>query len=199
MAQQLAGEGAAGRGSSMLGAARALVSAGGGVRALYSGLSAGLLRQATYTTARMGIFRSLSDWRSASAHEGRPLPMAEKAVCGLAAGFIGAYVGTPADLTLVRMQVREGATEARGSWAADARPSRRLPWQSLVATYVGVVPRSDTFGLVSDAAAMGKKIRFRNQVDARSTALTEFYPMHPSDAGGCAQAARGAPQLPRRV
>ena len=58
--------------------------------------------------------------------------------------------------------------------------------------------RSDTFGLVSDAAAMGKKIRFRNQVDARSTALTEFYPMHP-DAGGCAQAARGAPQLPRRV
>lgn len=59
--------------------------------------------------------------------------------------------------------------------------------------------RSDTFGLVSDAAAMGKKIRFRNQVDAQSTALTEFYPMHPSDAGGCAQAARGAPQLPRRV
>lgn len=32
-----------------------------GFGSLYKGLSAGLLRQATYTTARLGIFNSLSD------------------------------------------------------------------------------------------------------------------------------------------
>ena len=102
--QQLAGEGARGAtGGSMIGAARGVVRAEG-VGALYSGLSAAILRQCTYTTARMGIFRSLSDWRSREAHAGGPLPLLEKAACGLTAGFCGAFVGTPADLTLVRMQ-----------------------------------------------------------------------------------------------
>ena len=34
---------------------------GSGVGALYKGLSASLLRQATYTTARMGIFNNISE------------------------------------------------------------------------------------------------------------------------------------------
>jgi len=33
-----------------------------GFGSLYKGLSAGLLRQATYTTARLGIFQGLSDY-----------------------------------------------------------------------------------------------------------------------------------------
>lgn len=33
-----------------------------GIGGLYKGLSAGLLRQATYTTARLGIFNSISDY-----------------------------------------------------------------------------------------------------------------------------------------
>ena len=32
-----------------------------GFRSLYKGLSAGLLRQATYTTARLGIYQYISD------------------------------------------------------------------------------------------------------------------------------------------
>ncbi len=32
-----------------------------GITGIYAGLSAGLLRQATYTTARMGIYQSLLD------------------------------------------------------------------------------------------------------------------------------------------
>lgn len=70
---------------------------------LYKGLSAGLLRQATYTTARLGIFNTLSaqlkEW-----NQGQNLPLWVKACCGLTAGGLGALVGTPADLTLVRMQ-----------------------------------------------------------------------------------------------
>ncbi len=129
---------------------------------LYKGLSAGLLRQATYTTARLGIYnnifetakqwndnkvcppvparalrlRRLGHWSAGCpavavqharhallqrSHRigGRPhmpshpplpspslqpLPLWQKAVCGLTAGGLGALVGSPADLSLIRMQ-----------------------------------------------------------------------------------------------
>ncbi|KAH9327056.1 hypothetical protein KI387_007234, partial [Taxus chinensis] len=74
-----------------------------GVGAFYKGLSAGLLRQATYTTARLGSFRILTN-KAISANDGKPLPLYQKALCGLTAGAIGACVGSPADLALIRMQ-----------------------------------------------------------------------------------------------
>ena len=71
---------------------------------LYKGLSAGLLRQATYTTARMGLFNSfLSYFKSHNAPQ-QPVTFSQRALAGLAAGGLGALVGTPADLALVRMQ-----------------------------------------------------------------------------------------------
>eukprot|EP00775_Hariotina_reticulata_P009719 gene9719-9878_t len=75
-----------------------------GFGALYKGLSAGLLRQATYTTARLGIFSQISEYAK-QANGGKNLPLWQKAACGLTAGGLGALVGTPADLTLIRMQV----------------------------------------------------------------------------------------------
>ncbi|KAI3846154.1 hypothetical protein MKX01_002927 [Papaver californicum] len=74
-----------------------------GFGALYKGLSAGLLRQATYTTARLGTFRILTN-KAIAANDGKPLPLYQKALCGLTAGAIGASVGSPADLALIRMQ-----------------------------------------------------------------------------------------------
>lgn len=70
---------------------------------LYKGLGAGLLRQATYTTARLGIFNSLSEYLK-EYNKGKPIPLVQKAAAGLAAGGLGALVGSPADLTLIRMQ-----------------------------------------------------------------------------------------------
>ncbi|KAJ6702692.1 MITOCHONDRIAL DICARBOXYLATE CARRIER-RELATED [Salix koriyanagi] len=67
------------------------------------GLSAGLLRQATYTTARLGTFKILTN-KAIEANDGKPLPLYQKALCGLTAGAIGASVGSPADLALIRMQ-----------------------------------------------------------------------------------------------
>lgn len=75
-----------------------------GVSGLYRGLSAGLLRQATYTTARLGIFNSLSEALKERMPNGEPLPLYQKAGAGLAAGGLGALVGSPADLSLIRMQ-----------------------------------------------------------------------------------------------
>lgn len=74
-----------------------------GVGAFYKGLSAGLLRQATYTTARLGTFKILTS-KATEANDGKPLPLYQKALCGLTAGAIGATVGSPADLALIRMQ-----------------------------------------------------------------------------------------------
>lgn len=74
-----------------------------GFGSLYKGLSAGLLRQATYTTARLGSFRWLSA-KAIESNDGKPLPLYQKALCGLTAGAIGATVGSPADLALIRIQ-----------------------------------------------------------------------------------------------
>ncbi|KAJ3191505.1 putative mitochondrial 2-oxoglutarate/malate carrier protein, partial [Entophlyctis luteolus] len=98
---QLLGEGAKGKGVSPFAVARQLVAAHG-ISAFYTGLSAGLLRQATYTTARMGLFNTFM----AALDDGgkKKVGFVEKAVAGLAAGGLGAVAGNPCDLALIRMQ-----------------------------------------------------------------------------------------------
>lgn len=71
-----------------------------GVRGIYTGLSAGLLRQATYTTTRLGIYTTLFEMFS---KDGKPPNFAMKALIGVTAGGIGAFVGTPAEVALIRM------------------------------------------------------------------------------------------------
>lgn len=71
-----------------------------GVFAMYSGLSAGLLRQATYTTTRLGVYSWLFDLASS---DGKPPNFLTKAVIGMAAGVTGAFIGTPAEVALIRM------------------------------------------------------------------------------------------------
>ncbi|XP_048509707.1 mitochondrial 2-oxoglutarate/malate carrier protein-like [Athalia rosae] len=67
---------------------------------LYTGLSAALLRQITYTTARIGFFNTLSD--ICEKHLGR-LNYPTLVSLGMIAGMIGALIGTPADVVMVRM------------------------------------------------------------------------------------------------
>lgn len=49
------------------------------------------------------FFRILTA-KAIEANDGKPLPLYQKALCGLTAGAIGACVGSPADLALIRMQ-----------------------------------------------------------------------------------------------
>jgi len=74
---------------------------GEGFTGLYAGLSAGLLRQASYTTVRMGVYTSLFEYIS----EGRDKApgFLEKAAVGMTAGAVGAFCGTPAEISLIRM------------------------------------------------------------------------------------------------
>ncbi|CAO4368017.1 unnamed protein product [Caenorhabditis nigoni] len=71
-----------------------------GFFAIYNGLSAGLLRQATYTTTRLGTYSFLMEKFT---EKDKPLSFAMKAGLGMAAGGIGSFVGTPAELALIRM------------------------------------------------------------------------------------------------
>lgn len=71
-----------------------------GPLAVYNGLSAGLLRQATYTTTRLGIYTSLTDsFKDSSGN----ITFIQKCSFGMIAGGTGAVVGTPAELALIRM------------------------------------------------------------------------------------------------
>lgn len=85
-----------------------------GVPGVYTGLSAGLLRQATYTTTRLGIYTILFEKMTSA--EGRPPNFLLKALIGMTAGAIGAFVGTPAEVALIRMTAdgRLPVAERRG-------------------------------------------------------------------------------------
>ncbi|PNY24672.1 mitochondrial 2-oxoglutarate/malate carrier protein [Tolypocladium capitatum] len=102
---QLAGEGtASGPKPSPVAVARQIV-ASGKVLDLYTGLSAGLLRQAVYTTARLGFFDTIMGNLTARARDqGKQIGFRERATAGLTAGGVAAMIGNPADLALIRMQ-----------------------------------------------------------------------------------------------
>ncbi|KAE8620474.1 hypothetical protein XENTR_v10010267 [Xenopus tropicalis] len=72
-----------------------------GLRGIYTGLSAGLLRQATYTTTRLGIYTIL--FEKFTKADGTPPNFLMKAAIGMTAGATGAFVGTPAEVALIRM------------------------------------------------------------------------------------------------
>lgn len=102
---QLAGEGVrTGPKPSPLSVTREILAAGK-VMDLYTGLSAGLLRQAVYTTARLGFFDTFMKTLSTRAQaNSTKIGFKERAAAGLSAGGLAAMIGNPADLALIRMQ-----------------------------------------------------------------------------------------------
>ncbi|KAG7294365.1 hypothetical protein NEMBOFW57_004436 [Staphylotrichum longicolle] len=82
-----------------------------GVRGLYNGLSASLLRQLTYSTTRFGIYEELksrfaSSKPDPSSPTGKPKPPSLPLLIAMASasGFIGGIAGNGADVLNVRMQ-----------------------------------------------------------------------------------------------
>ncbi|XP_059084516.1 mitochondrial 2-oxoglutarate/malate carrier protein-like isoform X2 [Tigriopus californicus] len=93
-----------------------------GVMKLYNGLSAGLLRQATYTTTRLGIYTWL--FENFSNPDGSPPSFFMKAALGMTAGACGAFVGTPAEVALIRMT-------SDGNLPADQRRNYKNVFEAL--------------------------------------------------------------------
>jgi solute carrier family 25 oxoglutarate transporter 11 len=73
------------------------------VKPFYAGLDSALLRQAVYTSTRLGLFYTIKD--EITKKNGGKAPSAmQNAFASLVSGAIGSFVGNPADLSLVRMQ-----------------------------------------------------------------------------------------------
>ncbi|KAI9059580.1 dicarboxylic acid transporter [Trametes sanguinea] len=70
-----------------------------GVRSLYTGLSASVLRQMTYSLVRLGVYEKMK----ASMSKDGPAPAGQLLVAAMVAGALGGLAGNPADILLVRM------------------------------------------------------------------------------------------------
>ncbi|CAG2174680.1 unnamed protein product [Oppiella nova] len=150
---QLSGEGRKGKEfKTSFHAIRAVVK-NEGVGGLYVGLSAGLLRQATYATVRLGIYSSL--FEKVSADYGKPPGFMGKAVIGMIAGGIGAFVGTPAEVSLIRMTSdgRLPAAERRNYTNVFNALSRITREEGVLTLWRGCVP-TITRAMVVNAAQL---------------------------------------------
>ncbi|KAK1444705.1 mitochondrial carrier domain containing protein [Babesia gibsoni] len=74
-----------------------------GICKMYKGIDAAFARQLLYTTTRLGLFRSISD-HIKKKNDITTLPFYQKCAVGLFSGAVGAFIGNPADLALLRMQ-----------------------------------------------------------------------------------------------
>jgi len=108
---------------------------------LYSGLSASLLRQITYSTTRFGVYEELKEYFTTSTSSPSfPTLIAMSSI----SGFLGGIAGNPADVLNVRMQ-HDAALPAKDQRnyknAIDGliRMTREEGWKSL---FRGVWPNS---------------------------------------------------------
>ena len=88
-------------GGDVQGVIRHLHHRGQGVLALYSGLSASLLRQLTYSTTRFAIYNVAKQTVSPN---GEKIPFLHSLLMAAGAGACGGFIGTPGDMVNVRMQ-----------------------------------------------------------------------------------------------
>ena len=72
-----------------------------GVLALYSGISASLLRQLTYSTTRFAIYEMA---KQSVSPNGEKIGFGQSLMMAAVAGGCGGVVGTPGDMVNVRMQ-----------------------------------------------------------------------------------------------
>jgi len=90
------------KGTSMLSVANGIL-AKEGLKGLYAGMSASIMRQAVYGTARLGLHREFSDRLKAS-QGGGDLSALSSAGSAMLAGALASVIGTPMDVCMVRMQ-----------------------------------------------------------------------------------------------
>ena len=129
-----------GGGSSGMAIARSVVK-NEGVRGLFSGLSAAIMRQAVYGTAKIGLHDSFSQSLKRM-NNGQPLPFYQKTLSAMTAGVLASLVGNPFDLALVRMEADGCApvSERRGYHNAIQAVYRIAKEEGIKTLWRGSVP-----------------------------------------------------------
>lgn len=147
-----------------------------GLLGLYKGLSASLLRQATYSMTRFGVYGPIKD--AITGPEKTPSAW-QKITSGMLAGAIGAIVGNPADLTMVRMQ-------------ADGRapPEQRYNYTSVGNGLARIVREEGVFNLwrgsqptivramLVTAAQLGAYDQFKYMLLSQYKLMNDGLPLH---------------------
>lgn len=89
--------------------------------------------------ARLGMFGLLKDVMS---KDGQPLPFHQKALAGMTAGAVGAVVGNPAEVALIRMTAdgRLPASERRGYTSVFNALARVTREEGLLTLWRGTLP-----------------------------------------------------------
>ena len=152
----------------------------GRVLDLYTGLSAGLLRQAVYTTSRLGLFETfMKALKKQSDASNSSITFGERAGAGLAAGGIAAVFGNPADFALIRMQA-DGLKppEARAHYRSVIDALVRIPKaEGLGALWAGCLPTvvramSLNLGQLAFFSESKAQLQKRTELAPRSQTLT---------------------------
>ncbi|XP_037954433.1 mitochondrial 2-oxoglutarate/malate carrier protein-like [Teleopsis dalmanni] len=146
-----------------------------GIPGLYKGLSAGLLRQATYSTARLGMYSYLNGLYSAHVAP-KPTVLASMGM-GVIAGSIGAFVGTPAEVALIRMQAdgRLPPAERRNYKNVFNALIRIVKEENVMALYRGCIPTTAR-GAVVNMTQLASYSQFKLLFN--SLGLKEGIPLH---------------------
>lgn len=106
-----------------------------GILAFYNGLSSALLRQALYATTRLGLYKSLSD-REKVKTGSESIPFFKKFIFSIASGGIGAIVGNPCDLALIRLQLDNTLPpESRRNYKGCIDALIRIPREEGITAY----------------------------------------------------------------
>ncbi|KXH34539.1 hypothetical protein CSIM01_00450 [Colletotrichum simmondsii] len=147
-----------------------------GILNLYQGLSAGLLRQLVYGTLRLGLFSTLEQRLQDRAKEqGTVLGFGGRALAGLTAGAIAAFIGNPTEVALIRMQA-DGMLpmEQRQRYASAFNALRRIARQEgVLSLWKGVSPTviramSTNFGQLAFFSETKHQLQTHTQLSKRN-------------------------------
>lgn len=114
-----------------------------GIKGLYKGIDAAWTRQFFYTGTRLGLFDKFTEIASVP---GERMPFWKTAICAVSAGGMGAVVGNPADLSLIRMQ-------------ADSMlpPAERRGYTSIGNAVASIVKEEGALGLLKGAGPTAQR------------------------------------------
>lgn len=132
-----------------------------GIGGLYKGLGASALRQSVYSTTRIGVYTSLTEYYR-EFYKAAPTVNATVVMAAFA-GAIGAYAGTPADVGLVRMMTdaRLPPADRRNYTSVFNALSRIVKEEGALTLWRGAVP---TVGraIVVSVAQLASYTQFRH-------------------------------------
>ncbi len=119
-----------------------------GYSALYKGIKPALLRQASYSSIRMGIYEPIRDLISRGKNPDE-INFFERTLAGGSAGAIGIMIANPTDLIKIRMQAdRAGTRYVNGVMGAFVSTFKA---EGLTGLWQGVIPNMQRAYIVNAA------------------------------------------------